>query len=175
MTGDEAAEVLGVSTGQVARLAKRGELTRSFDRPDAVGHPRYATGSVLTLKRVRRGLIDSSRWLTRTEASKLLGVSVRGFVKLCHRHQVRTNGAAATRYVRYSAQDVDKLVKARSATPGRVMDERSAAEELDVTTDGLNELADVHPTQLGYNHRTRRFSAAQVRELAEQRRSAAGA
>jgi hypothetical protein len=170
MTGDEAAEVLGVSTGQVARLAKRGELTRSFDRPDAAGHPRYATGSVNHLARVRRRLVDPAQWLTRSQASAALGVSVRGFVKLCHQHRVRTNGAAATRYVRYSAEDVRKLTEARSAAPQRVMDEETAARELGGSTVLSSVLAS--GIDLGYNPRTRRYSAARVREVATTARSA---
>lgn len=167
MTPDEVCEALGIGRAQLTNLARAGLLTRTFDRPDAAGHPRYTAESVSSLVAERTRLVDPKRWMSREEACALLEVTPRRWVSIRRAHDVGDNGTSVTQWQRYSRADV--LAVARTRQPGvmtRFLTERQAAEQLGVSTGVLRSSAQRTPTKFGYNPRNRRYSAARVAALA---------
>ncbi len=162
-----AGQALGVGASQLGGLARLGLLRRTFDRPESQGRPRYEAHSVAALAHRRAELTDPEWWLTRSEACALLEVTPRAWLDLRRSHGVRDNGSPVTRWHRYSRADVLSLV--RSRRPGaltRFLTESQAAEQLGTSTEVLRQRVADDPSHFGYNHRTRRYSAARVGELA---------
>lgn len=166
MTPDQACAALEVGRDQLAGLARAGLLVRTFDLPEAPGRPRYEAASVDSVVGYRGRLLDPERWIDREQACALLEVSKRGWVKLRRIHEIGDNGSPVSRWLRYDRADVVSLARDRAPGPmTRFLTETQAAEQLGITTAVLARRASRNPERLGFNHRTRRYSAARVADL----------
>jgi len=166
ITADQAAEALGVGRSQLGRMAHDGVLTRTFDRPDAPGRPRYRRESVAALVGERARLTDPEVWMTRAEVCALLEITPRAWVDLRRDYGIGDNGSTVARWLRYDRAEVNALARLRRSAPlTRFLTESQAAEKLGMATGSLRQRALRNPRRFGFNARTKRYSAARVDAL----------